>query len=213
MTILSLPPEIIASIFRNVDNVHSLPAALLTCRYMYKSFKAYPSVAADIIKRQIAPSVLPYLVAVMRTSTLPQPRTSTDVSDLLNALYNTPALLVAKISSMALTDLLKMVSTHEIIQDMTVNFAREAWDLLEAADPRLKIKLDLSLRENERFSRAFYRVELFYRLFRSEAVGKPGQVDNTVILEYLSRHPPWENEQLGCVHDFLERRLTRGMLL
>ncbi|KAA6412169.1 MAG: hypothetical protein FRX48_04320 [Lasallia pustulata] len=61
--------------------------------------------------------------------------------------------------------------------------------------------------ETRRIHRALYRFELYYRLFAgsrweaAEWLGFPAPTIN-----FLSLYPPWEVEELHCVHDFLYRR-------
>jgi hypothetical protein len=66
----------------------------------------------------------------------------------------------------------------------------------------------LSPAEHFRFCRAFYRVELYYTLFRWR-----GGLADDVNRWFFSRHPPWENEQLACVYKYLGIRLDQGSLL
>src|SRR5262245_50545613 len=111
---------------------------------------------------------------------------------------------------MSLGSILEMDRTHEVIHEMVMDFATEAWDLLSQG--KLGLAVALSFKEYTRFCRAFYRVELFYTLFRRQEESDLGMDILSEIQDFLSRHPPWENEQLACVHDFLEKKLSRGEL-
>lgn len=65
----------------------------------------------------------------------------------------------------------------------------------------------LSSSEIRRIHRALYRFELYYRLFAgsqwavSEWMGLPAPT-----IKFLSLYPPWEVEEMHCIHDFLYRR-------
>lgn len=67
----------------------------------------------------------------------------------------------------------------------------------------------LSSTEIRRIHRALYRFELYYRIFAgsqwaaAEWLGFPAPT-----VSFLSLYPPWEVEELHCVHDFLYRRFS-----
>lgn len=208
--ITKLSCELVASILRSFDDISFLPPTLLTCRQFYAAFKEYPNILIEIMRQQVTSDLLPYSVAVVEASRLPHPRTSVGIQTLLDTLYDDPAQLVARLQMMTLSDMLRMGRTHDVIHDLATDFAADAWDLLSHGDSGVSGKLVLSPKEYFRFCRAFYRVELFCTLFRGEGIARPTAVDKSEIRGYLSRHPPWENEQICCVHDFLEKRLSTG---
>ncbi|TGJ78685.1 hypothetical protein E0Z10_g10076 [Xylaria hypoxylon] len=37
-----------------------------------------------------------------------------------------------------------------------------------------------------------------------------GALEDQQVQLFMSRHPPWVNEQLGCVHDYLENRFSKA---
>lgn len=69
--------------------------------------------------------------------------------------------------------------------------------------------LMLSSTERQRVHRAFYRVELFFHVFRYIQPGMDHFPTEDSVL-FARRHYPWENEQLACVHDFLEKKFSGG---
>lgn len=102
---------------------------------------------------------------------------------------------------MRLGELVRLGCVHDIIRTLTADPMCHAWSLLPQSD------LKLSPTEYFRVCRAFYRVELLFDLFRSDPETASAGIEKRL---FLSRHPPWENEQLGCVHDFLEKKLSDG---
>lgn len=208
--ITKLPYELVASVLRKFDNVRFLPPSILTCRHFYSSFKEHPDVKYEVLRRQVTSDLLPYAVAVMEASRLPHPLTGASIQGILDALYNEPAKLVTQLRTVPLPVLLKMGQTHDVIQSLAADFATDAWTLLSQTDPGVSGNLVLSPKESFRFRRAFYRVELFFNLYRSRGVGLSDSFSDSDYRRFLSKHPPWENEQLGCVHDYLEKKFSEG---
>lgn len=71
----------------------------------------------------------------------------------------------------------------------------------------------LSFTETRRIHRAFYRVELYYKLFGgSQWQSAEWFGFRTPTIKFLGLFPPWELEELRCVHDFLHRRLLASYI-
>ncbi|RWA06077.1 hypothetical protein EKO27_g9028 [Xylaria grammica] len=206
--ITDLPCEVITSVLRKLDNIQFLLPALLACRYFYLSYKENPSsVVLDILRQQIGPDLIPYAVAASEVLRLPRPRTRSSVKQLLDVLYNDPGSLVPQIQVVPLGTVIEMGHTHDLIEGFADAFASEAWALFGQSE-----RLLLSAAERFRFHRAFYRVELFLRIFRGRGSRMAGQLESEQLELFLSRHSPWLNEQLGCVHDYLEKRFSKATL-
>lgn len=156
---------------------------------------------ASILRHQITPALLPYAVAVTEASRLPRPLVASAVFGLLDELYRSPARLGARVSALPLPILRSMGRTHDVIQAFATGFATSAWQRIS---PSTTAAVLLSPNEYFRFCRAFYRVELFFILFRD-----PGFEDN-LNPWFLRRHHPWENEQLGSAYEYLEERFAQG---
>lgn len=207
--ITELPCEVIAAILRNLDNVQSLGPALLACRHFYASFKQYHGIEAAILRRQVTPALLPYSVALLEASPSSWPH-----SDLLDTLSNDPAQLSARVSSMPVSSLGIMARMHELIRSLATSFATEAWARLSSGndgDGDGCGGLVPSPAEDFRFCRAFYRLELFYRLARGGGDQTGGNFAEDIDSWFFSRQPLWENEQIGCAHEFLEAKFCQGM--
>ncbi|KAH9986481.1 hypothetical protein F4779DRAFT_611798 [Xylariaceae sp. FL0662B] len=209
-SIMKLPYELVFSVLRSLGNIRFLPSSILTCRHFYISFKEHPSIMYDLIQHQIGPQLLPYAVAILEASRIPSPPTDTSIQALLDALFNEPAKLLASLHLMPLSTLLKIGYTHDVIENLSADFSLDAWNLLSQDNPKIATNLVLSPAEYFRFQRAFYRIELFLRLFGSKQ-GKSSEISpQNGYNKLLSQHSPWENEQLGCVHDYLEKRISKA---
>jgi len=199
-SITELPCEIVAMILGNLNHPRYLSPALLACRHFYTSFKESHGVQASILRRQITPALLPHAVAVMEASRLPRPLVDSSLLGLLDGLYRSPAHLAARVRALPTPVLLNMSRTHDAIHALATHFATSAQERISNGTTSTA----LSPTEYFRFCRAFYRVELFYTIFRD------GGFDDWMKPWFFSRHPPWENEQLASVYEYLEERFAQG---
>lgn len=204
--ITQLPCEIVGAILGNLDHLQFLLLALLACRHFYNSFKESHGVEASILRQQITPALIPYSVTLMEASRLPPPLVASSVLGLLDELYRRPDRLAARLKTFPITMIRNMCLTHDAIHALATDFAISAFNRIPSRNisTGTSTSVALSPLEHFRFCRAFYRVELFYTLFRD------GGFQNDPKPWFFSSHPPWENEQLGCVYEYLEARLAEG---
>ncbi|KAI1632894.1 hypothetical protein F4809DRAFT_56899 [Biscogniauxia mediterranea] len=204
--ILRLPLELVASILCELDDIRFLPAAILTCRHFYLSFREHANIKNEVLQNQVGHQLLPYAVATLEAHRMPYPRQS-----LLSILHHEPepAAMAASLRLMPLPSLLEIGQMHDIVQNLATDFSTDAWNLLDEGDQTCRGELALSPAETLRLQRAFYIVELCLAFFKSEdrLTGNPQEIRLT---RYLSKHSPWENEQLGCIHDYLEKRISQA---
>ncbi|KAK1958615.1 hypothetical protein LY78DRAFT_674291 [Colletotrichum sublineola] len=175
-----------------------------------------PGIETEIVRRHVTPALIPYAFAAVEAHRLPRPREGADVQLLLNTLHDEPAQLTARFPSMPRALLQRMARTHDVIYGFAYKFATEAWHRFHGDEEGSTFtSVTLSPTEYFRFCRAFYRVELFYNLFSEKVLIVDRQIQSSGVKEginpwFFSKHTPWENEQLGCVHDFLEAELAKA---
>jgi hypothetical protein len=155
---------------------------------------------------QIKPNtLLPYAVALVDASQLPRPLVGNSVNALLDDLYYRPARLAVRAPQLPTSLLRQMIYTHSAILASATDFAALALERISLRDGAISTSLSLSPAELFRFCRAFYRVELFYTLFRG------GALADHVNPWFFWRQPPWENDQLGCIYCYLDAKLDQGL--
>jgi hypothetical protein len=140
----------------------------------------------------------------MEALRLPRPLAGASVMALLDKLYSQRDHFSTYVPQLSTGHVQQIHSTYYAIDAMATDFAVCA---LERISPKGRVgsaNTPLSPAEHFRFRRAFYRVELFYTLFRC------GAFDDNMNCWFFSRYPPWENEQLGCVSQYLRARLDQG---
>lgn len=203
--ILSLPCELIATVLSSFDNVRSLHSCLLVCRHFHTSFKESPGIAAAVLRRQIQPLLLPYSFAILRTTDFTHPRSPALAKALFDQLYDDPDQLANQIDALSAPDIFWLGRLHETIQSLATSYLTDAWRRLGMDET----SVDVSPGEFLRTCRAFYQAELGSRVFRS-ATGIKQELNGEELL--IRRNPPWVNEQITCVHDFLEKKFTEAAL-
>ncbi|KAI1128589.1 hypothetical protein F5Y10DRAFT_264932 [Nemania abortiva] len=210
--ITDLPCEIIASILRSLDNLRYLTPALLTCRHFYTSFRQYHDIEAAILRQHVTPALVPYAIAVIEASHLPDVQVEDSVRDLLDTLRDHRSRFAARLPTMPARQVRRMARTHDVIHSLATDFATIAWASLARKLGSESLSASsgnspLSPSEYFRLCRAFYRLELYYRLFSRYT---PVFVIEGMELYFFSQFSPWEMEQLVSVHDFLDEKLSNA---
>ncbi|KAF4879909.1 hypothetical protein CGCSCA1_v000804 [Colletotrichum siamense] len=103
-----------------------------------------------------------------------------------------------------------MSKRHQAIVEFTSSFAAESWGRLHSDQLQVTTQPNLSVEERYNFCRAFYRLELFYTLFRNMYKDRREPLGNTAHVKFFSRNPLWENEQIGSVAEFWESRFAEA---
>lgn len=201
-SILDLPCELIVHILQQLDETQSLVPTILAWRPFVAAYKGCPAFKGDIVRRQIPLTVLPYAILALAFSQRLEEQASKDpehIATLLDKLYHEPPAIQATLYDLPLRDLLRVGRTHNHAMEASLAFAHTAWSIISLD------KLVLSATEYDRVCRAFYRFEILSSL---GSLTSESNVDTRA--ELLSRHAPWENEQLGCLYDRLDDLLSKG---
>lgn len=209
--ILELPCELVASVFRQLNDVQHILPMRLACRHFNDSFMQHTSLQLEMLRREIQPDLIPHAVASLLClqGATSRPEWFERFKSFFDDLYHDPARLEAQLQALSFAELAKLSQRHRIIVRLAKMFAAAAWAKMEKQDP-----LDLSIAEEVRFCRAFYRFELLCSyLLAHEAGTSATVVMNLAKSQILSRNSPWANEQIGCIHDFLEIALLEGMCM
>ncbi|EPE32082.1 hypothetical protein GLAREA_12164 [Glarea lozoyensis ATCC 20868] len=210
-TIETLPFELIVAILQKLDNIHSLLSSILTCHNFHNVYQEYPSVRTAVFRRQLTPALLPYSLAVYETSRLPPLDREDSIRDLVNTLHETPHNLTAQPETLPLSTLLRLGRTHEAITRLVAEFASTASALLSQDEQGDCSDLTLSENESLRFFRSFYRVEIYFTIFPGEKeLLDFDPSESSDVGFFFSKYTVWEIEEVACVHDFLEERISQS---
>ena len=218
----NLPAEIQRSILASLPDPRSLALAALVCRALYSTFKADEnSLIRDVLVNCVGFNTLPEALITHRCSPPYlsvrddelyvhrrwEPKLHLYVSDFLQSLER-PA-ITSIICTMR--DAIKIGDFHsQVVSVLTQRFIQAC----ARAAPSLPT-LEESLRwnpaspsERTRIARTLYRFETFRKLFGCFWDSDRALLHYSSI--FFSKFAPWENAQLGCIHDFLAREVMPG---
>ncbi|GAM86201.1 hypothetical protein ANO11243_042130 [Dothideomycetidae sp. 11243] len=187
--VASLSIELLQSVLSYLPDVTSLQAAATSCRAFHHAFQGAQGIIATLVlSNQIDISVLPEAIAA-DTSAAIGSRNVSDIMQKLHQRYDRPC---------STRQMFRLGRFHHLVSDLAGRFATTVISAFEPHWPKDAI----SLREKRRIERSIYRFEIFCNLFRSSDMAREEQSS------FFSRLAPWENEQLGCIHDFLVRLVS-----
>ncbi|KAF4502269.1 hypothetical protein FAGAP_1509 [Fusarium agapanthi] len=226
-SILSLPLHLIADILRLLDNIQELPPILLSHRIFYSALLDTPSLPVDIIGSQIPDNLLPLAFTAFKSQKSVRETSSISVEEFLTHCYNNSMRNVDG-SQLHLTvgEAVEVVRVNDVLSGLRDEFALCSLRKLHGVNQDEPIESDQGLSPGEcyRISRAFYRFQIHRNLFLDKEQeidlfpsydddeNEDSSSDNELKKLFFDRHSPWVNEQLACVYDFLETRLTGVML-
>ncbi|TGJ83304.1 hypothetical protein E0Z10_g5440 [Xylaria hypoxylon] len=200
-----LPVELVRMILSALPDVVSLQAATLSCPLFYAAFiEAEASITTYVLLNQVDISVLPEAIAASDSSWLhphdTEPQSRKAITDFVTR--NLRQRLTPP-KSWLLKNALYVGRLHVCVEQLAKQFAEET--LIEL--PAARSTSSATYQEGCRIQRALYRFEIYCNLFRETP-----NVQSTVYGEqkqlFFANFSPWENEQLGCVHDFLVRAVS-----
>ncbi|KJK79987.1 hypothetical protein H634G_04226 [Metarhizium anisopliae BRIP 53293] len=205
-SIEGLSVELLQMVLSELPDVSSLRAAALSCPLLYGVFlEADTTITTRVLLNQIDDSVLPEAELAFLSSSLhhgPEPKYRHVVVDFITQNLRqrpTPP------SSWSLQKALQLERLHLCVSELTQKFVHTTLTTY----PMTQSKCTATRLERCRIERAFYRFELYCNLFRMlPEIGAelPIRVEQNKL--FFACFAPWENEQLGCIHDFLVRAVS-----
>jgi hypothetical protein len=209
-----LPVELRQAILCEIQTAGALEAALQADQAFLFAFRGSESAILDtIVRNLIPPRLLPDVFALLASrKTDEEPWTKDEVSSIMDR-YTRRQLPVQ--FQWTLDEALYILRLDENIQFFADDFVAAAFaEFLRARiRPPRGVPDSPSATERCRIAGAFYRFELYCNLFRRRGVVDddndifPAPVQAAI---FLNRFAPWENEQLGCVHNYLVDKIYPG---
>ncbi|KAF5553866.1 hypothetical protein FNAPI_6641 [Fusarium napiforme] len=226
-SLLSLPLHLIADILRLLDNIQELPPILLSHRIFYSALSDTPSLPVDIIRSHIPDNLLPLAFTAFKSQKSVRATNGISVQEFLTHDYNNSVRNVDG-SQLHLTvgEATEVVRVNDALSGLRDEFALCSLRRLHRVNQDAPLGSDQGLSPGEyyRISRAFYRFQIYRNLFLdkeqeidlfpsyNDDQDEDLSFDNELKKLFFDRHSPWVNEQLACVYDFLETRVTGVML-
>ncbi|KAJ4257554.1 hypothetical protein NW762_008678 [Fusarium torreyae] len=229
-SISSLPLHLVAEILQLLDNIQQLPPILLSHRLFYSAYLDTPALPLDILRSQIPDHLLPLAVAAYRSQKSIRDLNDIDVEGFLTKCYDNPLRDVdGSQLHLSVGQALQIGRIDDAMSELREEFTSCSLSKLYGVrqDDSMLNERGLSPDETYRISRALYRFQIYRNLFLDkeqeldlfsplndkEEEEEDTKPDLNQKKLFFDRHSPWVNEQLACVYDYLETRLTGGEFL
>lgn len=124
------PPKFIAFVLGTLENIRSLPPALLACRRFRTPYQENPGLARGILRRQVGDALLPYAIATHSLTEFKGFSSSVEVAEVIQTLHEAPSKLLEQVKKFSLSDLASIGRRHDVVEDLALMFGKGAWLLL-----------------------------------------------------------------------------------
>lgn len=229
---LRMPLHLLVMVLSRLDDMHSLGSAIRTHRLLHAAYQDDTNtILKSILRNQIPSDLMRYAVTayearriarydkkplheLLTQSLARRDRRGIPFQEryLRSAIENDPGApaLAAALSS-----------THSVVQHFSRRFLADTLPLApQVLGPAYSRSAEASADEIFRACRALYRFQIYCNLgFRDgddHEGNLGGDLSSSVLREcqddyHFRAFSPWVNEQLACIHDYLERGLSRGL--
>lgn len=230
-TFLQLPMHVVGLILTQLDDMRTLGSAIVSHPLLYASYKDLGpnTVVKSILRRQIPANVMRYAVLAydahrvdhrdakaVRSLVAWASSRRPDLEARFQEWYFEWRLDTDKEAAPAIAAALS--KTHSVIHYFCDRFIKDALPLAQdslatGADPNRSSPTSASTTEIYRVHKALYRFQAYCNLRVRQASDPDSETAAgnafSHIQTVLSAFSPWVNEQLACIHDYLERVLSR----
>lgn len=212
-----VPFNIVIKILRHLDNNQDLERAILSHPIFEIAFHQSPrAISQSIVINKLPDGILPFALAVLVSARI-SPNESGRLRRLLAEFelgITQPGFAAKSLASMefGIPDYVLLEKAHNAVQSLSLRFAKEA-SIILGSGPGTEPYVNISKGETFRLHRAFYRYQFMVNLFfiiPSPSWSVPEQERYEISRAFFLSFSPWVNEQLLCVYQFLECKVTKG---
>ncbi|KAI2471898.1 hypothetical protein F4781DRAFT_62891 [Annulohypoxylon bovei var. microspora] len=213
--VLQLPLHVVAVVLSKLDTIQQLGPVILSHRIFLDSFNdSLHSVARNIIINQISAETSPLAFALLEPTRIKNGDYDA-VCDLLTRLETASETKDASsrfLPRLSMSDYNFLSRNYAAAEFLGKSLANE---VIPIATDRLalnRLSLEVTPRESCRLNKAFLRYQLMCNLLCSDEDDEELSVDdgNNLRLLFFSKFSPWVNEQLSCIHTYLERKVAEA---
>ena len=211
----SLAPELKCAIFTNLPDVISAKSlALASSSFYYTFLDSQPVILTQVLENEISTDLLHGAFTAHQASKIPV-WSKQAVQDLLNGYFRD--FVPHKFQKWNLSEALQMSRVHSCVEFFAAEFASSA---LSKNSTARGSNAAPSFTEMIRIKRILYRFELYCNLFRAPSHDRMIRGERNCLIQpspfevkeqraiFFDRFTPWENEQMGCIHDYLIEEIT-----
>ncbi len=215
LQLTSLSPELKCAIFTNLLDVTSVRSlALISSSFYYTFLDAEHLILTQVLQNEISTDLLHGAFAAYQASKIPV-WTKPAVHEFLGEYFG--KLVPHKAKKWSLSEALHMSKLHRCVEFFAAKFASVA---LSKNPTTRDSNATPSCTEMIRIKRILYRFELYCNLFRKPGFDRMVRGERNCLIQpspfrtqeqqdiFFDMFAPWENEQLGCIHDYLIEEIT-----
>ncbi|MCJ1356709.1 MAG: hypothetical protein MMC33_006704 [Icmadophila ericetorum] len=203
----SLPVELKQIIYFHLSDALSISALSQTCIAFHLALPGIEQrLLSKIVQDSVPTALLSIAIDVADAARLTKPWNRNGVRRILDRLFE-----YKTSTDWTLSRAIFIARLHEDISFFTVDFATTALDNLKNGLPADLMLAPLCSSETHRIMRTLYIFELYRCLFRHHKFITPGHARFSALeqrLLFFERFPPWQLEQLACIHDYLLRYIS-----
>lgn len=219
----SLSAELLLWILQSLSSLRDLRSAIIAFRDFYRIFTSYEhTIISSVLQCAIRPAVHSDAVAALDFQDI---TARIETGHKIESVLEKGTKLIKRLESErgdplfeALSDratLRKMSQLYSVVEDFIAEYCGRALSQLKKSyeSPKLSTNYPqmLSPVELARLQRAFFRFEIYVRLFhiaqvRLDEWGRLSEEEPARI--FLSRFSPWELEEIACVAQFLTAKVS-----
>lgn len=195
-----LPTEILLILFRALPDIPSLGALALTNSVLFLTCITHASsISFAVLSNEIPAAILPEAIAAWSSSTV-KPWSKAGVRKYLQDYHTDREAQIRQ--SWTLSNAFEVSKLHRRCHILAFKFSEfvRPTNLPSGSSP------SLSSCEANRIQRSVHRFELYRNLFHVSPLAQEGveRFSDTEKYDiYFKHYAAWENEQLGCLHDYL----------
>ncbi|WEW57319.1 hypothetical protein PRK78_002784 [Emydomyces testavorans] len=191
-----LPVEITQMVLSAITDLLSLRCAALSCPAFFYAFNgAGNAITTRVLSTQVGFDVLPEAIAASESSQLLS-HTDEEIEEFVANHFHRRQ---SPPESWTLASALPIGKLHNYVSAFAQMFVSNV-SIKESL--RGAGWLDPTYDETCRIERALYRFEVFRNIFSKS---RSREEERNI---FFANFAPWENEQLGCIHDFLVRAVS-----
>lgn len=223
-TIHWLPIHVVRLVLSQLDSMQSLGSAILSHSIFYTAFmEDTPGLVGDILSSQMDTRVLPFARAVHEAAAV----SNFDLSKVWSFLdsrlhpmdFDADVWFRLKPFQLSPTVAAAISKFHAVVQHFAQDFVGRS--IRSGKYPRKFRRQACRINDTEYFrvQRALYRFQLYCNLFYRNTrdltpdAARRQEIEHLLHMVFFRHFPQWENEQLACIHDYLERVLSDGEIL
>ena len=215
LRLTSLTPELKCAVFANLPDVTSTKSlALVSSSFYYTFLDAQTLILSQVLQNEIPTDLMHGAFAAYNASRIPV-WTKQAVQDFLDEYFGNS--VPHKAQKWNLSEALRMSKFHSCVELFATEFASSA---LSKNPSTRGSNAAPSFTEILRIKRTLYRFELYCNLFRKPSYHRMIRGARNCLIQprpfgaseqreiFFGLFSPWENEQLGCIYDYLVEEIT-----